>query len=187
MRGLPHHVPGSGAGPIGAICLAALLATPAQAVTYAFCWQGGAGYRIEGTISYPDGRTGLLTETDLTGFAIRGFRGPVQVGKWNLATAEADDPVTIRFDADALAFPMGGWRSSDTYQEWNAGGTADDCGNPGFGFNGGNRAQDVCVNGAFIDESGVPPDTPLAVAADPASPCGPAPMSARPNLRRPIG
>ena len=166
---------------IRAALLAASLAAPAQAVTHGFCWQGAAGYRIEGTISYPDGATGVLTEDDLTAFAIAGWRGDAFLGRWSLADRTPATSVTIRFDAGALAFPMGGYREDGTYQEWNANGQADDCGDPGFGFNGGNRAQDVCVDGAFVDESGIDPGTPLAVAPDAANPCGPLLMSALPR------
>lgn len=164
--------------------LLATLAAPAQATTRGFCWTGAAGYRIEGTIAYPDDATGLLTEDDLTGFTIAGFRDDAFLGRWSLDARGPDTSLTIRFDADALAFPMGGYRENGTYQAWNANGQADDCGDPGFGFNGGNRAQDVCVDGVFVDESGIPPDTPLTIAADPSDPCGPLPMSALPAPRR---
>jgi hypothetical protein len=78
---------------------------------------------------------------------------------------------------------MGGNPAEGTYQVWNAGGNVTDCGNPGFGFNGGNRAQDVCVNGAFIDESGIDPATPLKIAGDPSNPCGPVLLGAGPRAR----
>lgn len=155
------------------LILSLVLTSPANAVTYSFCWVGAEGYRVEGTISYPDVASGILTEDDLTGFTIKGFHGGAYLGRWSLTQRGADDPVTIRFDADALAFPMGGDPTAGTYQAWNAGGAVTDCGNPGFGFNGGNRAQDVCVNGNFIDESGVAPDTPLKISGDPSNPCGP--------------
>jgi hypothetical protein len=167
-----------------AALLLALLATPAQAVTHAFCWQGANGYRIEGTITYPDDATGLVTEEDVTGFAITGWRGDAHLGRWSLEELTPETSWTLAFDADRLAFRMGGDPSDRTYQEWNANGLANDCGNPGFGFNGGNRAQDVCVDGEFIDESGVPPDTPLGIAFDPSNPCGPMPMSSLPGPRR---
>lgn len=159
---------------------ALLLAAPADAVTHGFCWKGAAGYRIEGAITYPDGTTGILTERDVTGFVIAGYRDDAYLGRWSMADAVPGTSFTLRFDADALAFPMGGDRWAGSYQEWNADGFADDCGNPGFGFNGGNRAQDVCVDGIFVEESGIDPDTPLAIALDAADPCGPPLMSALP-------
>jgi hypothetical protein len=61
----------------------------------------------------------------------------------------------------AIAFPMGGHFLEQSYQEWNANGQVDDCGSPGFGFNGGNWAQDFCIDNVWIEESSIDPDTPL--------------------------
>lgn len=168
---------------IRAALLTLALSHPAHAVTHSFCWIGAEDYRIEGTISYPDGFDGIVTEEDVTGFRITGWRGGDYLGEWSLAQRTPDTSFTLRFDARTLAFPMGGFRDAGTYQEWNADGTATDCGNPGFGFNGGNRAQDVCVDGQFIDESGIAPDTPLMISPEGATPCGPLPMSALPPRR----
>ncbi|CUH36743.1 hypothetical protein JSE7799_01232 [Jannaschia seosinensis] len=157
--------------------LAAALASPAHAVTHAFCWTGSADYRMEGFITYPDTATGIVTENDVTGFSITGYRDDRIVGRWSMAEREPDTSWTLRFDTETLSFPTGGYYEDGTYQEWNADGTATNCGEPGFGFNGGNRAQDVCVDGVFVEESGVSPDTPLGISPDPANPCGPLPMS----------
>ena len=162
-----------------------LLAHPAQAVTHAFCWTGALDYRVEGTITYPDALAGgLVTEAEVTGFRIVGWRGGDRLGAWSLEERTPETSFTLVFDAETLAFRMGGDPSGGTYQEWNADGTATDCGDPGFGFNGGNRAQDLCVDGIFVEESGVSPDTPLAVSPPGAPPCGPLPMSALPGARR---
>ncbi|MEM9797790.1 MAG: hypothetical protein AAF919_14955 [Pseudomonadota bacterium] len=169
---------------IRAVLLFAALAAPAQASTYAFCWRGDEGYRIEGWITVPGGAQGVLTEDDLVGFEIMGWQDDAFLGKWSMRDATEGTSWTLRFDADRLEFPMGGFRENDTYQEWNANGYANDCGNPGFGFNGGNRAQDICVNGIFIDESGIDPDTPLRVQPQLTNPCGPFPMSALPQSHR---
>ena len=169
---------------IRAALLASVLAAPAQAATRGFCWTGADGYRIEGTIAYPDAATGILTERDVTAFAIAGYRDETYLGRWSMDEAGPGTSFTLRFDTRTLAFPMGGSRENGTYQEWNADGFGENCGDPGFGFNGGNRAQDICVDGAFIDASGIDPDTPLAIAPDPANPCGPPLMSALPVPRR---
>ena len=170
------------AGLLGAVLTGT--ATAAGAVTHGFCWEGAAGYRIEGTITYPPGTTGIVTERDVTGFVIAGYRDDTFLGSWSMKALTPETSWTLRFDADRLAFPMGGYADRGTYQEWNADGFAEDCGDPGFGFNGGNRAQDVCVNGVFVEESGISPDTPLAISPDAANPCGPLPMSALPGPRR---
>lgn len=165
------------------VLLLLTLALPAQAETHVFCWMGANGYRIEGSLTYPDGTTGRITEDDVTAFAIAGFRDDAFLGRWSLDDLTPQTSWTLSFDTDRLAFRMGGFRQNDTYQEWNADGTATDCGNPGFGFNGGNQAQDVCVDGVFIAESGIPPDTPLRIGPDPSNPCGPLPLSMGPRPR----
>jgi hypothetical protein len=51
-------------------------------------------------------------------------------------------------------------------QGWNADGTATDCGPGGFGFNAGNFAQDFCLDGVWIEASGVPPETPFLAQSE---------------------
>ncbi|WGH77236.1 hypothetical protein [Jannaschia ovalis] len=163
--------------------LAAALAAPAQAATHAFCWVGANGYRMEGYIAYPDTLAGrVITQDEVTGFGISGWRAERYLGSWSLKDLTPETTWVLRFDTRAQAFPMGGLPAEGTYQAWNANGFVTDCGDPGFGFNGGNQAQDICVDGVFIEESGVPPDTPLSAAPDTSNPCGPLPMSR--NARR---
>jgi hypothetical protein len=52
---------------------------------------------------------------------------------------------------------MGGHFLEQSYQEWNANGQVNDCGIPGFGFNGGNWAQDFCIDNVWIEESSIDP------------------------------
>ena len=40
----------------------------------------------------------------------------------------------------------------------------------GFGFNSGNFAQDICLNGAYVEASSIAPDTPLLATLDPVTP-----------------
>lgn len=157
-----------------------VLATPAGAVTHGFCWRGAEGYRIEGYISYAEeDATRILTESDLQGFGITGWRHDAYLGRWSMKDLTPQTSWLLRFDPVARAFPMGGSPAEGSYQMWNANGFANDCGDPGFGFNGGNRAQDLCVDGVFVEESGIDPATPLAVAADARDPCGPVPVAGR--------
>jgi hypothetical protein len=44
------------------------------------------------------------------------------------------------------------------------------CGKPGFGFNSGNYAQDICVNGTYIQASSIDPATPLTATFPPSCP-----------------
>ncbi|ABD52975.1 hypothetical protein [Jannaschia sp. CCS1] len=145
--------------------LASLLAAmPAHAAQFQFCWVGANGYTMEGRITFPDALldTGLITEADVTGFQIIGLIDGVAIGSWNMASATAQTSWTLRFDTNALRFPTGGLRSENSYQEWNANGQVNDCGaEGGFGWNGGNYAQDVCIDNTWIEDSSIDPDTPL--------------------------
>lgn len=160
--------------------VASLAALPAQAARFQFCWIGANGYTMEGIIEFPDALlgTGLITEADVTGFQIQGFRDGFPIGYWSLDMLTPETSWTLRFDTDRMAFPTGGSRIANSYQEWNANGEVNDCGaDGGFGFNGGNWAQDVCIDNTWIEESSIDPFTPLKaypmdvrLACDPAVP-----------------
>jgi hypothetical protein len=83
------------------------------------------------------------------------------IGSWSMAQRTTETSWTLFFDTNKIAFPMGGHFLEQSYQEWNANGQVDDCGIPGFGFNGGNWAQDFCIDNVWIEESSIDPDTPL--------------------------
>ncbi len=150
-----------------ALALSLALATPAQAAQFQFCWVGGAGYTMRGTISFPDALlgTGLITQDQVTGFTILGFHDGVPVGGWSLDQLKPDTTWVMSFDTTALAFPTGGSRAQGSYQAWNANGQVNDCGPNGFGFNGGNWAQDVCIDNTYIEVSSIDRYTPLPVHA----------------------
>lgn len=147
------------------IALATLIASaPAHAAQFQFCWVGANGYTMEGQIGFPDEYldTGIITETDVTDFQIIGLIDGVAVGSWNMDQAVAQTSWTLRFDTGTLRFPTGGIRQENSYQEWNADGQVANCGGVGgFGWNGGNYAQDVCINNLWIEDSSIDPDTPL--------------------------
>ncbi len=145
-------------------CLALLgLATQAQAAKFQFCWIGGGGYTMRGIIGFPDALlgTGVITQDDVTEFAIFGFHNDVPIGSWSLEQLTPETTWVLRFDTDTLEFPTGGHRLLGTYQAWNANGEVNDCGVGGFGFNGGNYAQDVCIDNTYIEVSSIDPDTPF--------------------------
>lgn len=151
---------------LSATAAAALLlaAAPLNAAQFQFCWVGANGYTMEGRIGFPDAflDTGLITETDVTSFQIIGFLDSVAIGSWNMETATPQTSWLLRFDTDTLSFPTGGIRSENSYQEWNASGQVNNCGaEAGFGWNGGNYAQDVCINNAWVEDSSIDPGTPL--------------------------
>ena len=150
-----------------------LAALPAHADTYAFCWIGAGGYSMSGTME-AEGR-GILTEADVTAFEITGFRDGVRIGAWSLADRTPETTWILTFDTRTLEFPTGG--GPGAYQAWNADGTASDCGVPGFGFNAGNNAQDVCVDGVWVTDSMVDRDRPfLARRGSEAPDCAAVPL-----------
>ncbi|MCU4652365.1 hypothetical protein N8I71_05955 [Roseibacterium sp. SDUM158016] len=151
--------------PLAAILIAmsATAAAPSDTARFQFCWIGAGGFTMEGIIGFPGDLlgTGIITQDDISEFAIWGYHNGLPVGSWNMRDRTTETSWTLFFDTRAMAFPMGGFFLEQSYQEWNANGQVDDCGNPGFGFNGGNWAQDVCIDNTWIRESSIDPDTPL--------------------------
>ena len=149
-----------------------LWATTAHATDYYFCWEGENGYTMTGQMSLSSGALDLpiVTEDNVTEFRIAGYKDGILIGKWDMGTREADDPWFLTFDPQRFAFFTPDELGVGVSQAWNAGGNADDCGNPGFGFNLGNYAQDFCLNGTWVEESGMPPETPFLVSTIPVDP-----------------
>ncbi len=162
-----------------------LLPVAAPAAEFAFCWEGGGGYTMVGRMTVSDFALSqtLVTEADVTAFNIQGFQDGRFVGSWDMRQSGPTTTFHLRFDPAAGTFPMGGSSDLD-YQAWNADGTASNCGNPGFGFNAGNNAQDVCINGSWITESMIDRWTPLEVVeGNTPPPCGDEPQISR-TLRK---
>lgn len=147
-----------------ALSLAALPLQAANTAQFQFCWVGANGYTMEGVIEFPDTllNTGIITEAQVTGFRIQGYHDGLPIGFWSMEMVQMETSWTLSFDTRTLEFPMGGSRLMQTYQEWNANGTVNNCGAvAGFGFNGGNWAQDVCIDNTWIEASSIDPFTPL--------------------------
>ena len=145
-----------------AVTLATAPMAHASAARYQFCWVGANGYTMEGTLTLREGASGIATEADVTDFQIIGFHEGIALGSWTLDQRTPQTSFLLRFNTDTLEFPTGGIRSANTYQEWNANGQVDNCGAvDGFGWNGGNYAQDVCVNNTWVEDSSIDPNTPL--------------------------
>lgn len=147
-----------------------LAAGPVAAETRYICWQGANGYAMTGSFSFPDNLTGgLVTEADLTDFRIKGWLDGQPIGAWDMREATPFTSWMLRYDAGRDEFRLG---DTDTglYQMWNAGGSADDCGTPGFGFNAGNNAQDLCLNDTWVVDSMVDPMRPILGRPRPGSP-----------------
>jgi hypothetical protein len=147
-----------------AATLLAAQTAAADTARFQFCWIGANGYTMEGMIEFPERLldTDIISERQVTGFRIQGYKDGVPVGFWSLDMLTPETSWTVSFDTRSLQFPTGGSRSQQTYQEWNANGQVNNCGaEGGFGFNGGNWAQDVCINNTWIEDSSIDPFTPL--------------------------
>ncbi len=162
----------------------ALTASQSQAALIYLCWQGGNGYTMTGSMEFPDNllTAPLITEADVTRFKIAGYLEGQLIGTWDMAQRTEFTTWYLRYFPDRMQFPTNGEVMGIIDQGWNADGTASDCGPGGFGFNAGNYAQDFCLNGVWVEPSGVPPETPfLAQTEAPYSPdcSGPAFTSKR--------
>jgi hypothetical protein len=151
--------------------LAACVALPVEAAQFNFCWLGANGFTMTGVIGFPDAALSkpLVTEADVTLFRITGYEDGVAIGRWSLDDLKPGTTWLLRFDPATLTFPTGGNFPGDAAQGWNADGDVQDCGPGGFGFNSGNYAQDICLNGVWIAQSSIDPATPLRATTDPVT------------------
>lgn len=178
------------AAPFLCLALAAVLSAGAAAAelsAWRFTWKGSGGYRIEGRLAF-DARhlsAPTVTERDIACFVIEGFRGDMPVGRWALGQLRPETTWTLTFDPQAGALVVFG-PGTPMPQAWNMDGYGRNCGAGGFGFNIGNAAQDICIDGRLIVESQVTPSQPLPArpapeAGFPPDACaGPLLLGARP-------
>lgn len=147
----------------------ALSAAPAQAVTIWICWQGSNGYTMSGRMEFPDRLrdADMITEDDVTAFQITGYRDGIALGSWSLADRQDWQTWYLRYLPREQIFPTNDRIPGPFDQGWNADGTATNCGLGGFGFNAGNYAQDFCLDGVWLEESGMPPPTPFYALTEP--------------------
>lgn len=155
-----------------AAALALIAAVPAHASDYNFCWRGANDYTLTGRMTVPDAALAkdIVTAGDVSRFKIAGYRAGRLIGTWSLEDRTDATTWVLNFDPRTSQFLMGGSFPGNYSQGWNANGDVTDCGNPGFGFNAGNYAQDVCLNGVWIEQSGIDPATPLSAGPDPVTP-----------------
>lgn len=134
---------------------------------FSFSWQGGGGYAMHGALSFDDDLIGegLVTEADVQCFVVEGSRGGEPIGRWVLGMLTEETTWEVSFNPDWPGFLVYS-RFSPSPQEWNMNGFGTDCGDGGFGFNIGNLAQDLCLDGDLLEESRVPPETPMPAVRD---------------------
>ena len=143
--------------------IVSLLAAPSRAATVWICWQGANGYTMSGRMEFPDTLLDaeMITEADVTAFEITGYRDGIALGSWSLAARQDRQTWYLRYLPREGVFPTDERVPGPFDQGWNADGTATDCGPGGFGFNAGNYAQDFCLDGVWLEDSGMPPSTPF--------------------------
>ncbi|WP_253913271.1 hypothetical protein [Pseudoruegeria sp. HB172150] len=155
------------------LCLAAatggVLGGPAaaQSVAYRFEWVGEGGFVMRGGLSFPADLMGsqVVLEEDVDCFVIEGERDGQPLGRWALGMLEDDTTWMLTFDPVVEEFIVYG-PEAPMPQAWNMDGLGYDCGAEGFGFNIGNAAQDLCVNGELMVASQVDPRRPFPVERD---------------------
>ena len=150
---------------VPSLAVLAVMTVPSftHASDFSFCWIGANGYSMTGRMAVATGAPvdRVITEADVKTFKIAGYHDGNLLGTWDIRDLTDGDTWHLRFDMATQTFLTGGSFPTQNSQGWNANGGAADCGNPGFGFNSGNNAQDVCVNGTWIQASSIPPTTPL--------------------------
>jgi len=142
-----------------------LIASAADAAEFEFCWIGANGYTMDGSMTVPDAALSkpLVRGADVTAFRITGYLDGAVIGSWDLRDLTPDTTWNLSFDPKAMVFPTGGFHMGPEGQAWNANGSVDDCGTPGFGFNSGTNAQDVCWNDRWMTDSMVERFKPFPV------------------------
>lgn len=144
----------------------------AEAANVNFCWRGESGYTMTGRMQIPDEKMfkAIVTEADVTGFKIAGYYHGQLLGTWDKHQVAQGTTWHLRFDPMGMTFLTGGSFAGTHSQGWNADGNVQNCGSPGFGFNSGNYAQDICVNGTYIETSSIEPATPFLATMGPVMP-----------------
>ncbi|SDI98484.1 hypothetical protein [Salipiger marinus] len=144
-------------------------AAHAQNLTWRFDWQGGGGYSLRGALAFDAAMAerDVVVAEDVDCFVIEGFRDGAPIGRWALGMLTEDTTWRLTFHPQRDAFAVYG-PDALMPQAWNMDGFGTDCGAGGFGFNIGNAAQDLCLDGRLLQMSQVAPDRPFPAQRDDA-------------------
>lgn len=147
------------------------LPAAAQSVAYSFEWTGSGGYAMRGALSFPADLMGAqrVFEDDVDCFVIEGYRDGQPIGRWALGMLTEETTWFLTFDPVLEEFVVWG-PAAPMPQAWNMDGGGYNCGADGFGFNIGNAAQDLCLDGDLLVESQVMPATPFPAERNDAYP-----------------
>jgi hypothetical protein len=137
-------------------------AAVAEPVSYAFEWSGSGGYEVRGALQFDGDTVGnrFVQAEDVTCFVMEGTRDGAPLGRWALSMLNEETTWRLHFDPLNGSFVVEGqgiWMP----QAWNMNGEGTDCGLGGFGFNIGNAAQDICLDGSLIVDSQAAPTQPF--------------------------
>ena len=143
-------------------------ASLSETVSYRFVWIGNGGYLMEGAMAFDAGlmSQNRVYEKDLTCFEIQGYLDGRPIGRWALGMLLPETTWKLSFDPVASHFDVWG-PDQPMPQAWNMDGFGYNCGSPGFGFNIGGAAQDLCIDQQLIFASQVTPSRPFKASVDP--------------------
>ncbi|WP_138472099.1 hypothetical protein [Poseidonocella sp. HB161398] len=150
-------------------CLGGTGTVRAEHVVHVFQWQGNGGYAMEGALAYDSAlaRDGLVTGAEIDCFFILGRHDGAEIGRWSLGELDAGTDWIVTFLPGLGAFAVYSPVTAMP-QAWNMDGTGTSCGAGGFGFNIGNAAQDLCLDGQLLAESQVAPERAFPATPAPA-------------------
>lgn len=139
----------------------------AERQVWRFDWQGAGGYAMRGALAFDSAaiQSGYVLEPDVDCFFIEGFRDGKAIGRWALGMLSEDTTWVMTFNSAAGGFVVFG-PEAPMPQAWNMDGFGTDCGEKGFGFNIGNAAQDMCLDGRLLVESQIDPERPFPAVRD---------------------
>ncbi|MGR3376443.1 hypothetical protein [Salipiger abyssi] len=139
----------------------------AENASYRFEWQGSGGYAMRGALSFDAALLGReeVRASDLTCFVIEGYRDSEPIGRWALGMLNEETTWSLSFRPSGPEFIVFG-PGHPMPQAWNMDGAGTDCGPGGFGFNIGNAAQDLCLDGRLVIGSQVDPSRPFPAVRD---------------------
>ncbi len=144
-------------------------AVQAADLTWRFEWQGNGGYEMRGAIAIDAAlaERDYVYAEDVECFVVEGYHEDKPIGRWALGMKTDETSWSLTFRPKQDAFEVFG-EESPMPQAWNMNGFGNDCGREGFGFNIGNAAQDLCLNGQLVTASQVTPSRPFPATRDDA-------------------
>ncbi|WP_226622234.1 hypothetical protein [Alloyangia pacifica] len=138
-------------------------------LAWRFEWQGNGGYEMRGAIAIDAAlaERDYVYAEDVECFVVEGYHDDEPIGRWALGMKTDETSWALTFRPRQSEFAVFG-PESPMPQAWNMNGFGTDCGREGFGFNIGNAAQDLCLNGRLLTASQVTPSRPFPATRDDA-------------------